>query len=175
MDAAHTRLAIWCSVGALLGGLVLAYLFPFGAEPGHEAGGLQDGDTEISVTSGTFRILGISSEPISPGVTASLDLVFSNPEAYSMEVSGLTVTVNAVDAPNADARHPCSTEDFAIDQAPGTLKIRVAAGARSSLSSLNVLLASWPRVGMANRTVNQDGCKSATLSLTYSASGAPAP
>lgn len=173
MDFSQARLVISCSVAALLGGLVLTHLLPCGLKACDATTVDQGGDAASSVTTGaSFRIAaGNSSEEISPGVSAPLDLEFSNPEESPMDFGGLTVTMDAVDAPNADVHHPCSTDDFTINQAAGGLQIRVGAGSAGSLSTLDVVRAAWPRVGMVNRAVNQDGCKSATVSLTYSATG----
>jgi hypothetical protein len=102
---------------------------------------------------------------------APIDLRFSNPADVSVVVGDLTVTVRTVSAPNADEAHPCAVGDFTVNQAAGGLKITVAAGTTSTLSSLDLPNAQWPKVGLLERSVNQDGCKGASLTLGYAASG----
>ena len=88
-----------------------------------------------------------------------------------MWVTGLSVRVQKVSAPNADDAHPCAIADFTVGQASSSIKITVAAGATSTLSSLGLTRATMPQVGMLDRPANQDGCKGASLTLAYTASG----
>jgi hypothetical protein len=116
-----------------------------------------------------IAIDGNATEPISPGVKVPLDLEFTNPHGFPISVTDLSVTVKKVSAPNADDIHPCAVGDFAVDQVSSTLDIKVDAGATSTLSSLDVGRAMWPHVGLLDRSVDQDGCKGASLTLAYAA------
>jgi hypothetical protein len=143
------------------------------AGPIADAGGGGDGTggARLGESSAAFTIDGAAAESISPGVMASLDLTFTNPHDFAMWVGNLSVTARAVGAPNADDTHPCAVGDFAVDQVSSSFEIRLAARSTSTLRSLGIARATWPRVGMRDRSVNQDGCKGASLTLDYTASG----
>jgi len=78
--------------------------------------------------------------------------------------------VRGVNAPNADATHRCSVDDFVVTQASSNGAVAVRAGGTSSLSDLHVPRATWPRIGILARSTNQDACKGASLTLAYTAS-----
>lgn len=126
---------------------------------------------DAAASSGSFSIGGVAATPISPGVMAPLDLIFTNPHDVPMSVADLSVTVRKVSAPNADDAHPCAVGDFTVGKASSGIKITVAARATSALSGLGLPRATWPQVGMLDRPANQDGCKGASLTLGYAASG----
>jgi hypothetical protein len=140
---------------------------------GAGASGTGDGTSgaDDAGSSSAFAISGKTATPMSPGVMAALDLIFTNPHDVPMSVTDLSVTVRKVTAPNADDAHPCVVGDFSVGKASGSIKITVAAGATSALSSLGLPRATWPQVGMLERPANQDGCKGASLTLAYAASG----
>jgi hypothetical protein len=78
------------------------------------------------------------------------------------------VTIVRISAPRADATHPCTRADFAVRQMRlGSL--RLPGWRTTDLSSMGVPFKGWPRLLMRNRPVNQDGCKDATLTLSYQA------
>lgn len=133
--------------------------------------GTGTGGAALAESAGSFTIEGNATEPISPGVMASLDLLMTNPHAFPMSVTDLSVRVQKVSAPNADDAHPCTVGDFAVDQASRSGKITLAARSTIALSSLGLESTTWPQVGMLNRPANQDGCKGASLTLAYTASG----
>jgi hypothetical protein len=138
--------------------------------------GTADNGTGNADTGGSGRtvlIAGDVVEQISPGVMVPLDLEFTNPHDVDLSITALTVVVHGVTAPNSDEAHTCALDDFAVDQAPSDLKITVAAGATNTLSGLGLPSTMWPRMGMHDRPVNQDGCKGASLTLDYTASGTP--
>ena len=158
---------VWAAALAVAILLLLVNCDPRGGASG--ADGTGGADLHDSVAS--FTVEGNTSESISPGVRAPLDLKLTNPYDSSMSVTRLRVTVQAVTAPNADKIHPCTVGDFAVDQASSTLEITIAAHSTSTLSDLGVAPANRPHVGMHERPVNQDGSKGASLTLGYAASG----
>jgi hypothetical protein len=143
---------------------------PSPAGPGAGAGA-GTGGAGLKDSSASFTIAGTTVDPISPGVMAPLDLRLTNPHELPMLVTNLRVKVRKVSAPNADADKPCVIGDYAVDQVSQSLVITVAAHATSTLSNLGLARATWPRAGMLDRPVNQDGCKGASLTLDYAASG----
>jgi hypothetical protein len=115
---------------------------------------------------GLFGISGIPSGQLAPGLSAVLDLVLINPNAFPITVRNLSVRVRTISAPRADPGHSCSSRDFTVAQfSGGGLRLRRAS--TTSLGRLGVARARWPRVGMPDRAVNQDGCKGASLTLDY--------
>lgn len=124
----------------------------------------------------TFVIRGGGvSRAISPGKMVALDLTLDNTNDLDLDIDRITVVVVSVDAPQADADHPCSAADFEVRQLAGGVVLRVAGKSSASLSGLDLPQENWPAVGMINRPVNQDGCKGATLTLRYEASGTEVP
>jgi hypothetical protein len=121
--------------------------------------------------SASFMIEGNATGSISPGALSPLDLKITNPHDVSLSITDLTVTVQKVSAPNADNAHRCSIGDFSVGQVSRGIAITIGAGASSTLSSLGVPRSTFPTVGMLERSVNQDGCKGALLTLGYSAFG----
>jgi hypothetical protein len=115
---------------------------------------------------GLFGISGIPSGPLAPGLSAVLDLVLVNPNAFPITVRSLTVRVRTISAPRADPGHSCNSQDFTVAQFSGG-GLRVHATSTTSLARLGVARARWPRVSMPDRAVNQDGCKGASLTLDY--------
>jgi hypothetical protein len=118
-----------------------------------------------------FTIDGDLTEPLSPGAASSLNLSITNPLDSPLAVSRLLVEVDAVDAPNATPEHPCDVDDFAVDQLDVDDEWIVGVASTSTLSELGVSSEHWPTVRMLDTVNNQDGCKDATLSLSYSAVG----
>lgn len=134
-----------------------------------------NGSESEAISSGnsseTFSITGDTTVLISPGVSARLDLTVTNPHNQRLTVRGLTVTLPTVTAPNAHAAHPCTIADFQIVQLPRSVVITVPAKTTKSLSALGVAANRWPRLTMIDSAANQDGCKGATLTLAYTATG----
>jgi hypothetical protein len=129
------------------------------------------GGGRLVAGSASFRISGSTVEPISPGVTVPLDLRISNRHSVTLSVTSLAVAMGGVTAPNADAQRPCSVADFALVQAHGSFHLKLPAHSTKALGELGIDRATWPRVGMVDRPVNQDGCKGASLTLSYTGSG----
>jgi hypothetical protein len=155
----------------VVGLLVLALLLLYLVSCDSRIRGALDGHGEAGLDEVSFAIGGNTTEAFSPGRMVGLDLEMTNPHDVPMMVTDLAITVRAVSAPRADRAHPCSVADFAVEQPRGGLPLTVPARTTTSFSSLGVEEGLWPRVGMLDRPVNQDGCKAASLTLVYSGSG----
>jgi hypothetical protein len=162
-------LALLVTVVVLIGVLVAPVLDAGPAQGSPAAEGT--GGADLKASSALFNIGGNATESISPGVMAPLDLRLTNPHEVPMSVAELSVTLKSVSAPNADNAHPCSIGDFTVAQAYRGVTITVAGRATSTLSGLGLARSMWPTVGMLERSVNQDGCKGASLTLAYAATG----
>lgn len=141
---------------------------------GHDPAGRSNGDMgdgRVSVPS-PFTISGDVDNAITPGVMAPLDLSLDNPNDHDLRVDRITVTVTDVDAPQADADHPCSAADFDVRPLADGITVTLGANRVDDLSGLGLARGHWPAVGMLDRPVNQDGCKGASLALAYEAFGA---
>ncbi|WNV86087.1 hypothetical protein [Umezawaea sp. Da 62-37] len=142
---------------------VVVLLFLRGCESAVTAGtGAGDAGGAVQVV----RIEGDLAGTISPGVVVPLDLRFTNPHDVGLSITGLTVVVRGVVAPGS-----CAVDDFEVDQAPADLRVTLAARATNTLSGLGFPSTTWPRLGMRDLPVDQDGCKGASLTLDYTASG----
>jgi hypothetical protein len=139
-------------------------------DPANASGGAADAESPAS-----FVIAGDAIEAMTPGELVPIDLSLTNPHDFPISVTGLTVEIHLIQAPNADRRHLCTVADFTVHQAASSEPITVAASTTSTLSSLGVRHRMWPHIGMLNRAVNQDGCMGAALGLGYAGSGTAAP
>jgi len=168
MISTHRKMLVLVGVLALL---ALGLLFFRGCGPVVHTTHNGTGNAGTDGSAGTMLIEGDVVEPISPGAMVPLDLKFTNPHDVDLSITNLSVVVHEVNAPNSDGVHSCAVEDFAVDQAPGDLRITLAARATNTLSGLGLPPVMWPHMGMHDRPVNQDGCKGASLTLDYTASG----
>jgi hypothetical protein len=170
MSSARERQALrWVLAGDI--SLLLLCLGAWVVFRGTAGDGGGSGGARLGESSASFTIDGDAVAPISPGVRARLDLKLTNRQDRPLTVTDLRVTVQGVSAPNADAGHPCAARDFVVDQASDGLEVTLASRSTSVLSGLGVSLADQPHVGMVNRAANQDGCKGASVTLGYTASG----
>ncbi|MFJ5957688.1 hypothetical protein ACIQC5_17240 [Paenarthrobacter sp. NPDC092416] len=130
------------------------------------------GQLQVQEVKRTFGLSGALAEPLAPGVSRTLDLQISNASGKSIAVTNLTVAISqVVRTPAAVAANlPCTAADYQITQYAGTYPLTVPAGA-SSMSVLDVPQAKWPNVRMLDTLQLQDGCKGATVQLTYSGTG----
>ncbi len=119
------------------------------------------------IPSAPFTIAGDASN-LELGVAHALDLSVTNPNPVPLVLGSLIVGGQTVDAPRATASLPCTLADFSVQQFSGPYPVIVPAASTSTLSSLGIPSAQWPQVAIIARPVDQDGCKSATLTLTYS-------
>jgi hypothetical protein len=178
--AVHQHFVIGC-VLAVVGGVVVWTMFvcnTFACIPTetprsggeNNFSGRGSDQTELANQS-SFEITGSPTKPMSPGVHVPLDLRLQNSNETSMSVHDLVVTVRRVDAPRATDQLPCLIEDFTVEQAPDGIDLTLPPRATTSLSALSLPTAQWPHVGLSDTSVNQDGCKGASLTLEFSASG----
>jgi hypothetical protein len=169
-SVASRRFVLVSMLAMLIVSLVLQFVF-YRQTSGTTTADARALGAGLATSAEPFTMEGSTTEPISPGVRAPLNLRLTNPHSVPISVTQLSVTVQKVSAPNADVVRPCTIADFAVDQASSDIEITVAARATSTLSTLGLTRATMPQVGMPNRSVNQDGCKGASLTLAYTASG----
>lgn len=117
------------------------------------------------------RIAGSTRRPVAPGVSSRISLRFVPTASRTVVLQRVRVRIVDIEAPHADAKHPCSRADFRIRQMQPRM-LEVPIGRVTTLWDLGVRRREWPRLTMVNRPVNQDGCKGATLTLGFRARGA---
>ncbi|MBB6403569.1 hypothetical protein [Arthrobacter sp. AZCC_0090] len=129
----------------------------------------------LTVTAGQHQPFTISGDPtglLAPGNAVSIDLRLANPGNSSLNVTGLTVSITGVTR-TAEAvanNRPCNPSDYAVTQFSGSYPISAPPG-NSFLSTSGILAARWPQIRMLDTSLNQDGCKGATIQLSYSGTG----
>ena len=121
-----------------------------------------------------YTISGSVSAALHPGgLAAPINVTFSSTNAGNggsgvdgTRVSGLAVSITSVTGPNINGAHPCTAADFALTQFSGAYPFYVPQGA-SSLFSLGFASGTWPTLRLKETGLNQDGCKGASIHLSY--------
>ncbi|WP_442543155.1 COG1470 family protein [Arthrobacter sp. KN11-1C] len=129
----------------------------------------------LTVTAGQhqpFTISGDLSGLLAPGTAIPINLQLTNPGNSSLNVTGLTVAVTGVTrtAQAVANNRPCNPSDYSVTQFSGIYPISAPPG-NSSLSGNAIPSSRWPQIRMLDTSLNQDGCKGATLQLSYSGTG----
>jgi hypothetical protein len=94
------------------------------------------------------------------GPTAALAGQFNNTNASKVYVNQVSATIASVTGPNITVPNPCTAADYQLNGFPVTVGAEVASGtAQGSWSGASVQL--------LNASTNQNGCKGATVNLTY--------
>ncbi len=114
----------------------------------------------------SIEISGVTRKLLHPGGSSRINLEFANRGSPATTLRHVRVTISGIDAPQADKTHPCTRADFRV-RPMRSRPFVLPAHASTSLIRLGVPAWQWPRLRMLNRPVNQDGCKGATLTLTY--------
>lgn len=94
------------------------------------------------------------------GPTAALSGKFNNSNASKVYVNEVSATIASVTGPNITVEKPCSASDYQLNGFPVTVATEVPSGtAQGAWSGASIQL--------KNLSSNQDGCKGATVNLTY--------
>lgn len=97
--------------------------------------------------------------PVAPGRTASLAVTLTNPNSQAILVSTVSGTITAVTSGSLPGRPTCDKNWYSLGTYTGSL--RLESGARTTVQ-LPLVLANLS-------DVNQDNCKGATFTYTFSA------
>ena len=114
-----------------------------------------------------FGIAGDVAPVLEPGVTATIDLTLTNPNDRPIRVTGLSIAIARITAPRATPSLPCTSADFVVTPPSGATSLILPAHASRTLTALGLTGAQLPSLGMLNTAANQDGCKGATVGLSY--------
>jgi len=167
---ANTATAQWL-LGLTSGALLMVVIGWALVQTSFDAASSSSGNASLNEPVDTFTITGDAVEAIAPGFSVPLDLTISNNYDYPMEVTGITVAVQSINAPHATADFPCTIDDFEINQLISTTAVTLPASTIESLTDLHIARTDLPQIGIRESAHNQDGCKGASLTLAYTASG----
>jgi large repetitive protein len=116
---------------------------------------------------GTFTISGNVPGLLSPGIGAPVPVTITNPLTFPLTVTDLVMTPTAGSS-NAGCDGPTNLSVAQSNMAGGSVPVVVPAGGSVLLPAQG---ATEPVVTMLDLASNQDACKGATFSFTYSAMG----
>lgn len=143
---------------------------PIGSVPISGSGTLAtNGSTGPASGTDTSTTSGNTSGALAPGNSEALNVAILNPNSAAATLSNLILSITAVSAPNATSTLTCTVNDYFITQAAPGFSITLAPAATTWLSDSGAAPTGWPRVGMTDTTLNQNGCKSATVFYAYTA------
>jgi len=142
---------------------------------GGSGGGHGTGSGSVDQPAPSYTIGGTLAQPLRPGDVYPLDLALTNLSGTAMTATHLRVAISQVSAPNSSPSLPCTVNDFTVTQTADALTVALGAHESTSLSARGVPSSQWPQIGMINSAANQDGCKNASLTLTFTGSSAVGP
>jgi hypothetical protein len=119
----------------------------------------------VEVAGKPFTVTGNASGPLAPGLTRSLAITLSNPNNVAITVTTLSVSV-ASGSSNAGCDGPTNLQ-LTQSSVSAANPLTIAANGHVALPSGAV---STPQVLMKDLPVNQDACKGASFTFTYSGS-----
>jgi len=120
--------------------------------------------TPVSPTLRPFEISGELARTLRPGAGGPLNLVLTNPHRFDVRIRSLVVGLRT-----RTTRAGCNgAGNYTISQLRGGYPLVLGPGS-TPLSTLRPDSATWPRVAMRDLPFNQDACRGARLSLTYTA------
>jgi hypothetical protein len=95
------------------------------------------------------------------GSPAALAGKFNNTNAGPVHVNEVNATLSSVTGPNITVGTPCTVDDYVLDGFPVQVDADVTSG---------TAVGAWSggSIAMVESGANQDGCKGATINLTYS-------
>lgn len=118
--------------------------------------------------SASFPISGNITGLFAPGVTQPLDLSFTNPYGFSLEVLSVSITVPHGTTKGGHPNPGCDGPTNMVVTQGFSGPVTVPAHATRSLQALGVPQAGWPQVEMPDLPINQDACEGTTFTLSYS-------
>ncbi|MCU0257413.1 MAG: hypothetical protein MUF56_00115 [Solirubrobacteraceae bacterium] len=120
------------------------------------------GDGPRLLVGGNLRVA------LGPGLTEPVDVKLGNPFAEPLDVTGITLEITDINAPNSSTALPCDLRDFQVAASSGA-PVRLPPMSVRSLEEIGIPRPQWPSIAMLNRPVNQNGCKGAAVTFRYRA------
>lgn len=170
MNSSKKRFVLVAStVGAVLvgGSIAVAYWTTTGSGTGAGAVGT---DTPVTVTQDSTV-----SNLVPGGPAKAIDFTVTSTASGPQQISGVAVTVSSVTKAVGAPAGPCTAADFSVVQPskpsggtpvsiPANGSVAFTSGAGGAQANTGA------QVSMVNSASNQDGCKGATLVLSYAVS-----
>lgn len=132
---------------------------------------VENGLTNVTGSTSSVSIGATASIALKPGLSAPLNMSFSNQGKAAVTVDNVVVSIGSILAPASTPTRGCTASDFYIVQSPSSFSVALSSFGKASLSALGTPTSKWPVIGMVESLANQDGCKGASVNLAYSAWG----
>jgi hypothetical protein len=143
-------------------------------DPAGNPSGAASYNWTIAASVAGFTLSGTTTQPLYPGATSGVNVAITNPFAFPIAVSALTVTVGAA-ARNGQPAPACdASQNVQVVAYSGPSSLLVAANATTTLAALGIPAGQWPQLRMPDLPINQDTCKGVVFALTYAASASKA-
>jgi hypothetical protein len=143
--------------------LAVAAVATIGAYAYWTTGGTGSGSATTGTSSAVDATQTSTVSAMSPGSPAqALDFSLDNTASTNQFVTSVVISISGVTGANIDATHPCTASDFTLVQPTATYG-DLTPGVHSYSPS-------GASIAMINSASNQDGCKSASVALTYTVS-----
>ena len=150
-------------VGALvvlLLGITGALAYAYWTTSGTGSGTAPPADTSAIVLNQTSTVAG----RFPGGPAQTLSGTFDNPNSGPVFVGTIAATVSSVRGPNVSADTPCTAADYQLNAFPVRVGTEIPTGRG---------VGSWSggSIQLLNTTTNQNGCKGATVTISYTVAG----
>ncbi len=122
----------------------------------------------------TFPISGTVPQPLYPGAIRPMNLTFTNPYNFAIRVTSVTITVMHQTTISGQPDAGCDGPTNVVVSQGLTATVVIPGNGTASLQSLGVPTAQWPQIQMLDLSTNQDACKGAAFSFTFSGTAAKA-
>lgn len=149
----HKKLSI--AVGLIAAFALSAGAYAYWTQQGAGSGSAATG-TNVAIT---VVQTSVPADLYPGGPTAPLSGTFSNTNDGPVFVNTVSATISSVSGPNITAGTPCTAADYTLAGFPLAINAEVGADDASTWSG--------GTVQMVNSGTNQDGCKGATVNITY--------
>jgi hypothetical protein len=135
-----------------------------------DAAGNVGGPTSYSwtVATGGFPISGNVAQPLYPGAIRAMNLTFTNPFTFAIKVTSVAISVAHGTSVNGQPDAGCDGPANVVVEQGFSAPVVIPKNSSASLQSLGVDPSHWPQIEMLNLSTNQDACKGAVFSFTYS-------
>jgi hypothetical protein len=131
--------------------------------------GTGDGTAATGTTEGITVNQTTTLSSLYPGGTVALAGTFGNGNDGSVYVAAVDAEIESVTGPNIVAvTAPCTADDYQLNGFPVAVAVEVASGDPVGAWGIGLGLSGETSITMLDSSTNQDGCKDATVNLTYS-------
>jgi hypothetical protein len=108
---------------------------------------------------------------MAPGVAAgAITVTVHNKDSNNTKAQQVIVTFGTITGPNIDATHPCTSADYTLSGATMTTGAADLTADDALAGGTDQTTFSGATLGFANSASNQDGCKGATVNLSFALS-----